>query len=121
MRAIEFRQFVKGRFHYWGMFPEGCFTGPISPIIPSQQFTGLFDRNGKEIFEGDIVKREDHIEPIMGIRYHGGGFCYSRKRRSSGPDWQADKDGYVNLLSDLGMCEVIGNIYEQPELMEAKG
>lgn len=77
------------------------------------QCTGLKDKNGKLIFEGDIVKDCDiNSFGIFEITYDTffGGFYFQ------------DKEGNT---FDLGYpihcnCEVIGNIYENPELLEEK-
>lgn len=66
MRDIKFRQPIRekdGKFtewFYWG-FIDGNFIEPaihlsgIDTRPESQQFTGLHDKNGKEIYEGDIL------------------------------------------------------------------
>ena len=69
------------------------------------QSTGLHDKNGKEIFEGDIFKAPFDIGPA-GFSMCKGVVEYDLEQ---GYQWQ-----YL-LLSEL---EIMGNIYENPELLE---
>jgi len=112
MRPLKFRQWEKGRFHYWGFLGEGIFIGPINPTSPSQQFTGLLDRSSQEIWEGDIITF-DVREGAAGERAY-----YNQK----GPV-KCLHLGYLEIggfISHYYNLKVIGNIYENPELLEER-
>lgn len=78
------------------------------------QFTGLYDKNGKDIYEGDIIQlqgRENKYNCLVDWNINLGAWCISIE------------DKYVGV-KPLGewLCEdkfeVIGNIYDNPELLE---
>lgn len=75
------------------------------------QYTGLNDKNGKEIYEGDIVKVFTNKEWRIGIIiYEHSGFTI---------DVTNNKEleyGRTSIIENL--TEVIGNIYDNPELLE---
>lgn len=73
-------------------------------ILVLMESSGLLDKNGKEIFEGDIVK-DGWGDDIGQVEFSYG--CFSLGF------------GYIDALSiQAGDSEVIGNIYENPDLLK---
>lgn len=83
------------------------------------QYTGLKDKNGKEIYEGDITQGENSLQVVkwvessakFGVKVIKSDFVLLRG--CTFPIQQYVKDGTLQCV-----FEVIGNIYENPELLE---
>ncbi len=105
MREIKFRQpcIANGKFQYWHFWGyvdgkyKGHFVAPLPPNTggDSYQFAGLLDKNGKEIYEGDIV--------------HG---LIDEEEHSWGVAWETDDMLGWSIDKTNEPLEVIGNIHE---------
>lgn len=140
MREIKFRGWHKDAesMVYFGLGEDNIpcegkdgeiFKFMIEYGHPVMQFTGLHDKDGKEIYEGDIIR-------LTYIKCEGGGWksnskeqgvvyfdstwgvkfdCKDRTQRTADTHWKV-KSGRFNDATDV---EVIGNIHENPELLNA--
>jgi uncharacterized phage protein (TIGR01671 family) len=130
MRDIKFRAWDKKekKMVFWkGLFWDeeydcACFEGEMTKDrthYELMQYTGLKDEKGKEIYEGDIVKYlfsddyagEEFLEIKRPIEFREGMFYPICMRDSSFHDF----DDKPLVWKDF---EVIGNIYENPELLK---
>ncbi|AXF32493.1 YopX family protein [Bacillus subtilis] len=117
MREIKFRAWYGENI---GMLTPQ-FAGDINEIFAQKngiymQYTGFKDKNAREIYEGDIVKVTNGAEELGGVDTGIGKVEWLTKWGF----WNVSK--IENGLGDLlfnGYVEVIGNIYEDPELLEA--
>lgn len=132
MREIKFRAWhIKEKKMYWvdridwtrdagGIFYLGVqlpetMRESAAKEYKLMQFTGLKDKNGKPIYEGDIVKSYTH--------YYG-----KRKEQISAIKWIEDlkHDGFgeplaMGYIFRGGEIEVVGNIHENPKLLTGIG
>lgn len=107
----------RGEFDFIG---DGITFKRDADEVELMQSTGLFDRNGQEIFEGDIVTDGDVISDI---KYHQTlGFYMIGKYGFSVPFGQGvDVEYFEEFAVHVSKTfEVVGNICENPELLEEK-
>lgn len=132
---IKFRgkRIANGKWVYGSLllWPDGCCTileskdgcnyvwkRDIDPDTVGQ-FTGLKDRNGKEVYENDILRvydRKTYFNIIVSWSKEAVAFmaCYCDKNQSP-LSW------FSNLLPNGYEIEVLGNIHDNPELLEDEG
>ena len=139
MRQIKFRAWVRDAYMSYSHTNKGLgyleFSNDGSTIIgeddgdqryeniPLMQFTNLLDKNGKEIYEGDVLlwkcsksgSKKEKLHIVV-IEWGGDvGHSYSLTIYDNGEKWGTSKS-YWNA-SDR---EIIGNIWENEELLENK-
>ena len=93
-------------------------------IFPVMQSTGMLDRNGKEIFEGDILRYPDAYDCSS-----ENGYDWEEALSVGEIEWDSNQAQFtvsnrqsVDLecfFEDISEVEVIGNIYENPELLQS--
>lgn len=92
--------------------------------VEFMQSTGLKDKNGVEIFEGDVVVGQQHLTTDSSTPFEIKGLVrYSKRNTMFYLDEKSfGHDKFMNSLgSSVYQFEVIGNIYENPELLEVEG
>lgn len=91
---------------------------PVRPETVSQS-TGLFDKNGEEIFEGDIITNGINIVDIK--RHQTLGFYTIVDGRESFFGDSISIEGFEEDVEEFTqIIQIIGNIYENPELLEVE-
>ena len=140
MREIKFRAFYKdygdpakpngsmfydciptGSFEEWLIAFDGAENGydgdfEVGKDIEIMQYTGLKDKNGREIYEGDVLYWNDSRK--LEVRWGTVGWVLFSDlfKRLGFPD--GDTCSEYNTVSYTRVSEVIGNVYESPELLQ---
>ena len=98
-----------------------CATGFRAIPETVGRYTGLTDKNGTRIFEGDIVKITGfHTTAIAAVKYG------SPSEKSTSWGWYFDdNDGHTYFLMSKAFCRdynaiIIGNIHDNPELLKGE-
>lgn len=108
MYLVDVINFNRGEFESIG---DGITFLREADEVELMQSTGLFDKNGQEVFVGDIIKctrgcpHEVYIEKEYGGTYVGGMPAIYLKGLLNGYAWTGDE-------------EIIGNVYQNPDLLE---
>jgi len=105
-------------FPAWEIFPGT----PEQRAYEVMRYTGKEDMDGKEVYEGDIIKNDypDHNAVLMEIKYGTyQAYCPVDKVFMDSVGFYAVAEGYPDMPIGTmeGYAIVIGNIYENPELL----
>jgi len=117
-REIKFRAWDEQArvFHRWQAngerFTNVFWQAVKESSLPVMQFTGLLDKNDAEVYEGDILRCMDMDDENHVIGFENG--CFVARLVGIRPDSSSVE---AKWRTSFGIGEVIGNIYENPELI----
>lgn len=109
MRETKFRvKTLDGIWFYWKINDPIDMESMLGAIDWQTlgQYTGLLDKNSKEIYEGDILEALDGRKSK--VVFDGGSFCVQH----------LDTENDMDFIAVTNYFEVIGNIYENSELLK---
>ncbi|MGE1044064.1 YopX family protein [Bacillus wiedmannii] len=113
MYEVGFIDFAKERAQLAHIVDGICYAVYISPLkdVELLQYTGLKDKNGKEVYEGDILKEKDIITEVVFHNYH-----WKEKLISSPRNHLKNYFPFRDTMPFT--AEVLGNIYDNPDLLK---
>lgn len=101
-------------FQNWRSFEDDFSLNMRDCVV--MQATGLKDKNGVDIFERDIIKNSNGSTGYVTYLQQEAGFVVVLKKR----DYRLGHRNTGESYAEATNHEVIGNIYENPELLEVK-
>ncbi len=126
MREIKFRVYFPNQNHIEHFTLQDCIKGDVKdpwklallmyPEYKKDQYTGLKDKYGVEIYEGDIIIHDDSL---IGGEVNTCEVLWCDDMTLDTPGWGlwvTKGGGYMPWT--CGLSEVIGNIYENPAFLE---
>lgn len=130
MREIKFRAFLNSKYYAnprmlsWEEMLEqhNAIDMFQRDLMTLMQFTGLHDKNGQEIYECDILKviSEDGESYVATIKWFGDEGYPAFDLAGIPAAWNYDANALATIFqSGVETCEVIGNVFENPDLLEA--
>ncbi len=125
MREIKFRAWHKAdkkiyeviAFNLGKWFLRGKAHPMPRSAVELLQYTGLKDKNGVEIYEGDILKSDDKYNEIVSVVWNHGQFQLRLEFKRIDVKGQ-EYTHHANIKIYPHRYIVIGNIYEHPHLLE---
>lgn len=121
-------EFALDRKYIGHLFSEDDHDIDVVEVAPETvgQYTGLEDYQNRKIFEGDIVKLTDVVNDFSWFAV----VCFGNPNCKNDWGWQLEPIGKCECATEIllwidmedtgAYCEVIGNIYDNPELLEVK-
>ena len=110
-REIKFRIWNNGQMRYsmdgWSEDTDILNLSDLFTETILMQYTGLKDKNNKEIYEGDLLKMDYHGDTIFEVVFDNGAFCI---KPFMSPDTLVDD--YTDQAT------IVGNIYRNPEMLK---